>query len=116
MVESPRGSAVKFKYDPDDRVITLSRPLPAGLAFPFDWGFIPDTHAADGDPLDAFILWDGASYPGIVIPCRALGVLNVEQTNPETRKKERNDRIAALPLKAPPQADMDSVFALSERV
>ena len=66
LVESPRGSTIKFEYDQTERVMTLSRPLPAGLVYPFDWGFIPGTRAADGDPLDAFILWDGASYPGIL--------------------------------------------------
>jgi len=68
MVESPRGSAIKFKYDQNDRAMTVSRPLPLGLVFPFDWGFIPGTRAADGDPLDAFILWDGSSYPGSSFP------------------------------------------------
>jgi len=67
MVESPRGSSVKFKYDPDDDVMVLSRPLPAGLAYPYDWGFVPSTRAADGDPLDAVIVWDGTSYPGVVV-------------------------------------------------
>jgi hypothetical protein len=38
---SPRGSAIKFKYDPAEGVMTLARPLPAGLLYPFDWGFIP---------------------------------------------------------------------------
>src|SRR5438045_2223542 len=45
MVESPRGATVKFKYDPAARVMTLSRPIPLGLAYPFDWGFIRATRA-----------------------------------------------------------------------
>jgi len=63
MVESPRGSSIKFKYDPAIDRITLSRPLPAGLSYPHDWGFVPSTRASDGDPLDALIAWEGTSYP-----------------------------------------------------
>ena len=48
VVESPRGSSLKFKYNPDRRVMMLSRPLPQGLAYPHDWGFIPSTRAPDG--------------------------------------------------------------------
>ena len=116
MVESPRGSAVKYKYDPDDEVMTLSRPLPSGLVYPYDWGFVAATRAADGDALDAMIVWDVATHPGVVIPCRALGVLRVEQTNPESKRRERKDRLLVLPVKAPRQGHLRSVFDLTERV
>ena len=116
IVESPRGSAMKFKYDLAAGVMMLSRPLPAGLAYPCDWGFIPSTQAPDGDPVDAFILWDGAGYPGIVIPCRAIGLLKVEQTNLTSKRRERNDRLAMVPVKAPRHADIRSVFDLPKRV
>ncbi len=116
VVESPRGSTSKFKYDPSRRAIMLSRPLPAGLAYPHDWGFVPSTRAADGDPLDVIVMWDSASYPGIVIVCRPIGVLRVEQTNPTSRERERNDRIAALPGKALRWDSVRSVLDLSERV
>src|SRR6185503_13012746 len=81
VVESPRGSAVKLKYDREHGVMTMSRPLTLGLTYPCDWGFVPSTHAPDGDPLDAFIMWDASVYPGVVVPCRPIGVLRVEQTN-----------------------------------
>ena len=116
IVESPRGSSVKFKYDPDDHVMMLSRPLPAGLTYPYDWGFVPSTTAADGDPLDAIIVWDGTSYPGVIVPCRVIGVLNVEQTNLQSRRRERNDRIAVLPTKAPRHEGIASIFDLTGRI
>jgi inorganic pyrophosphatase len=61
VVESPRGSAMKLKYDPVIDAITLSRPLPVGLVYPHDWGFVPGTKASDGDPVDALIVSDGGT-------------------------------------------------------
>ena len=116
VVEAPRGSTLKFKYDAKRRVIALSRPLPQGLVYPHDWGFVPSTRAADGDPLDAIIVWDGASYPGVVIECRAIGLLRVEQTEAATRRRERNDRLIALPAKAPRWDAVKSAFDLGARV
>jgi inorganic pyrophosphatase len=116
VVESPRGATSKFKYDAALGAIVLSRPLPSGLMYPHDWGFVPSTRAADGDPVDAMIVWDGACYPGVVVACRPLGLLKVEQNSliaPGTR--ERNDRLAVLPVKAPRQESALTVFDLSER-
>jgi inorganic pyrophosphatase len=115
VVESPRGSTSKFKYDAKRGVMMPSRPLITGLSYPYDWGFVPSTHASDGDPLDAIVVWDGASYPGIVLMCRVVGLLRVEQTNGTTRARERNDRLVVLPVDAPRCESIGNVFDLSER-
>ena len=115
VVESPRGSRSKFKYDPDLDVITLSRPLPDGFAYPHDWGFVPGTRAEDGDPLDAIIVWDGVTYPGIVVACRPIGVLEVEQNGKRSGERERNDRIAVLPVDALRWDSIDEVADLGDR-
>ena len=79
VVESPRGSSVKLKYHRQLGALTLSRPLPAGLTYPHDWGFVPGTLASDGDPVDALVLSDVGTAPGVVIACRPIGVLEIEQ-------------------------------------
>src|SRR5215470_5274529 len=101
VIESPRGSSVKFKFDPKLGIFMVSRPLVDGLVYPHDWGFVPSTRAPDGDPLDAFVMWDAVSYPGLVLRCRVIGVLQVEQTSRSSHARERNDRIAVLPVNAP---------------
>jgi inorganic pyrophosphatase len=97
--------------------MTLVRPLPEGLVFPCDWGFIPSTLAPDGDPLDAIVVWDRSTFPGVVLPCRVLGMLAVEQNSrrqPGTR--ERNDRVIAVPRDSAPQSVVRSVDDLPERL
>ena len=118
VIEAPRGSTLKFKYEPRWQAMSISRPLPLGVTYPFDWGFVPSTHAADGDPLDAMLLWDVASYPGVVVQCRAIAVLQVEQNRKAHDRSERvrNDRIMAVPTEARRQNDMKDVVALSARV
>ena len=97
VVETPRGSNLKLKYEPELGVFMISRPLALGLSYPFDWGFVPSTSAPDGDPLDAMVLMDGGSYPGVVIACRPIGVLSVTQkkSNGELGR-ERNDRLIVV--------------------
>src|SRR5262245_41531382 len=116
VIESPRGSTSKFKYDAARGVMTLSRPLTSGLAYPHDWGFVPSTHAPDGDPLDCMVMWDGRSYPGVVLTCRSIGVLRVEQTSRGTRRRERNDRLVALPTQTPRCESVRTVFDIDERI
>lgn len=96
VVESPFGSAVKLKYDAAIGAFVLKRPLSLGLVFPFELGFFPGTVAEDGDPLDAAVLADGGSYPGVVLRCRPIGVLRATQRaeGGATKKaRVRNDRV-----------------------
>lgn len=98
VVESPRGSTIKLKYDADLQAMSVSRPLPLGVRFPYDWGFVPSTRAEDGDPVDVLLLWDVASFPGVVVPSRAIAVVQVEQNRADGHGRVRNDRILAMPI------------------
>ena len=96
VVEAPRSSALKLEYDPRLALFTVSRQLPLGVAYPFDWGFIPGTKGDDGDPLDAMVLHYHPSYPGVVLPCRILGMVEFEQRDGKS-KALRNNRIIVTP-------------------
>jgi len=100
VVESPRGATVKLKYSPDLGAMSISRPLVLGLAYPCDWGFVPSTKGPDGDPIDAAVWWDVSTYPGVVIACRALALVRVEQNGADGRQRIHNDRIVAVPVEA----------------
>ena len=108
VVETPRGSAAKLEYDPALQVFTLSKALMLGLTYPYDWGFIPSTKGEDGDPIDALVMHDTATAPGLVLKCKIIGVLEVLQTE-KGKKPIRNDRLIAVPRDSHrEQADKDA--------
>jgi inorganic pyrophosphatase len=115
VIECPKGSQVKLKYDPSLQVIAVNRPLPLGFAYPYDWGFVPSTKAPDGDPLDALVYWDVPSFPGVVVVCRALGVLRLEQDSKQGGRV-RNDRVLAVPIGHPRASALRNVQDLAPRV
>lgn len=115
VVESPRGSGLKLKYSAELGAFTLSRALPLGVTYPFEWGFVPGTCAVDGDPLDAMALLDCPSYPGIVLACSLIGVVRIEQDAPKGGR-ERNDRVLAMPTMAPRFGGIKDALELPERM
>jgi inorganic pyrophosphatase len=113
VVETSRGMTAKLKFEPKLSAFTFSRSLQPGLRYPYDWGFVPGTVASDGDPLDAMILYDVTGFPGLVVPCRAIAVLEVDQE--EQGRRFRNDRVLFVPLKAPDTAVDDNEKRRLER-
>jgi inorganic pyrophosphatase len=111
VVETPRGSRAKLKFDPKLHSFTLAKSLLAGLTYPYDWGFVPATTAEDGDPIDAMVIHDATTYPGLVLTCKVIGVLQVKQT--KNGKSERNDRIFAVPRASHAERDLTDVRRLS---
>jgi inorganic pyrophosphatase len=74
VVEIPTGSRNKYEYDHEQHVIRLDRRLFTATTYPADYGFVPDTLSADGDPLDALVLVADPTFPGCVVRARILGV------------------------------------------
>src|SRR4051812_28325026 len=101
IIETPKGSAVKYSYDPEIGLLTVTRALPEGMNFPFNFGFIPRTLAEDGDPLDVLVINEVPLIPGSHLHVRAAGIICALQS--EGKKEVRNDRVIgqAIPKEAP---------------
>lgn len=96
-IETPRGSAEKFALDASRGAYVLKRVLPAGMRFPYDFGFVPGTEADDGDPIDVVVLSEVKSFPGCLVECRIIGAIRAKQLDKGSKKPKRNDRLLAVP-------------------
>ena len=115
VVETPRGSRTKYKYDTELGAIVLKKTLPEGMVFPFDFGFIPSTQSEDGDPLDVLILMDVSTCPGCVIQCRLVGLMPAVQTERDD-KSVRNDRFIAVECDSLIYQEVDDIEDLPPHV
>ena len=97
VIETPKGSAQKYDYDPKTHFFRMKKILPSGMVFPYDFGFIPDTEGEDGDPLDMIVISEFYSFPGVMIKCRVIGGIKAKQTDENGKKMIRNDRFIAIP-------------------
>ena len=107
IIETPKGSRNKFAYDEEQNIFTVKKVLPAGMSFPYDFGFLPRTQAPDGDPIDVLLLMDEPAFPGIAVRARLIGVIQGEQI--EGKKKTRNDRLLAV-------AEMNHEYAYIKKI
>ncbi|NPA33272.1 MAG: inorganic diphosphatase [Aquificae bacterium] len=112
VVEIPQGSAVKYELDKDSEVIFVDRFLFTAMYYPFNYGFIPQTLADDGDPVDVLVVSREPVVPGAVMRCRPIGML-------EMRDEEGIDtKLIAVPHEKldPTYADVKTVDQLPEIV
>ena len=114
VIETPRGSRAKFAWDPKLETFALSKSLLTGLSYPHDWGFVPSTKADDGDPLDIMVIHDAATFPGLVVACRIIGILQIEQKS--KKKSERNDRLFAVPRRSHSERALKDVAGLTKPI
>jgi len=98
IIETPKGSQMKFKYDEKENLFVFDKTLPMGQSFPFDYGFVPSTKGGDGDPLDVMVIAAEPTFVGCLVHARLIGVIEAEQT--ENGVTERNDRLIAVPIEA----------------
>jgi inorganic pyrophosphatase len=113
VIETPKGSRNKFAFNPNEHIFELKKVLPSGMSFPYDFGFVPSTEADDGDPVDVLVLMDEPAFPGCVLTCRPIGVIEGEQG--DKKDKERNDRIVAVEQDAHTWEDIKTMDDLGKQ-
>lgn len=113
VIETPRGSRNKYSFDEQQHVFILKAALPAGMVFPYDFGFVPRTIGGDGDPLDVLVLMDEPAFPGCALLARLVGVMESEQI--ENGEINRNDRLIAVAETAHMYSHIQSVDDIPEQ-
>ena len=100
LIEIPRGSRPKYEWDADRGVLRLDRTLYSSVHYPTDYGYIPGTHADDGDHLDVLVIVEEPTLPGCYLDARPIGVLRMRDD------KGGDDKIIAVPVADPRFADV----------
>ncbi|HZV33711.1 MAG TPA: inorganic diphosphatase [Verrucomicrobiae bacterium] len=107
IIETPKGSRVKYSFSPKTGLFELKKALPEGMSFPFNFGFIPSTKGDDGDPLDILILNEEPLLPGCLVKVRLAGAMKAEQR--EDGKTMRNDRLLGFAIGKQTPTSLESV-------
>ena len=103
LIEIPGGSKNKYEFDKDLNAFALDRVLYASVQYPFDYGFVPNTLADDGDPLDGMVIMDQPTFPGCVITARPIGMLEMIDGG------DRDEKILCVPDQDPRYAHVKSL-------
>jgi inorganic pyrophosphatase len=105
IIETPKGSNLKYALDETTGLLTVKKALPEGMVFPFNFGMIPGTVADDGDPIDVLVFNEEQLVAGCLLHVKPIGVIKAEQS--DGKKMVRNDRIIgqAIPKEAPTELE-----------
>src|SRR3954470_14670386 len=114
VIETPKGSRNKYRFDEELGLFVLGGVLPEGMSFPYDFGYLPATLGEDGDPLDVLLLMDEPAFCGCIVPSRLIGVIEAKQTEKDG-KPLRNDRLVAVSVDSRTFGDCKSLKDLSGR-
>jgi inorganic pyrophosphatase len=115
VIETPKGSRAKLAYEPRFNALLVKRVLPEGLSFPFDFGFVPSTLEADGDPMDVLVLLDAAVPCPCVVRSRLIGVIEARESNDDGKMVE-NVRLVAIGERSRLFADVSRISDLPKHV
>jgi inorganic pyrophosphatase len=103
LIEIPGGSKNKYEFDKDMNAFALDRVLFASVKYPYDYGFVPNTLADDGDPLDGMVMMDEPTFPGCVIAARPIGMLLMIDGG------DRDEKILCVPAEDPRYNEVKSI-------
>jgi inorganic pyrophosphatase len=107
-IEIPKGQRNKYEMDHKTGRIRLDRMLFTSTRYPADYGFIEDTLADDGDPLDALVLLEEPTFPGCQILCRAIGMFRMRD------EMGADDKVLCVPATDPRMAHFRDISDVSE--
>jgi inorganic pyrophosphatase len=108
VIEIPKGQRNKYEMDHKSGRIRLDRMLFTSTRYPADYGFVEDTLADDGDPLDALVLLEEPTFPGCLIRCRAIGMFRMRD------EKGGDDKVLAVAATDPRMAHLQDIGDVSE--
>ena len=108
LIEIPRGSRNKYELDKESGRIKLDRVLHSSVTYPADYGLIPDTTSADGDPLDVLVITRFPTFPGCVVEARPIALIDMIDT------KEGDEKIVAVPVGDPQFASWNDLSDIPE--
>lgn len=94
LIEIPEGSTVKYELDEDTCEMTVDRIMPTAMGYPVNYGLILGTHGEDGDALDALVFLSQPVVPGVVVKCKPIGILEMED------EEGVDHKIIAVPAKS----------------
>ena len=112
VIDTPKGSHNKYKYDEKLDLLRLEKTLPLGHVFPFNFGYVPSTRGEDGDPMDILVLMEEPAFPGCLVMARLIGVIEAGQV--EEQKTMRNDRLIGVATVSRPHSDVKTLSDLNE--
>jgi inorganic pyrophosphatase len=107
LIEIPRGSRNKYEYDFKLKRIRFDRMLYSSMMYPADYGFIPETLALDGDPLDVLVWFTEPSFPGCVVEVKPIGVFYMADD------KGEDEKIICVPVSDPIACKMNDLSDLN---
>ena len=108
LIEIPAGSRNKYEFDKEMNTMALDRVLYASVHYPYDYGFIPNTLADDGDPLDGMVIMDQPTFPGCIIAARPVGMLQMIDGG------DRDEKILCVPDKDPRYSHVKSLKDIAQ--
>src|SRR4051794_39383180 len=105
IVDTPKGSRNKYKFDEELSLFKLKGVMPLGAYFPYDFGYIPGTLGGDGDPLDVLVLMDEPAVVGCLVEVELIGVIEAMQTEKDGAT-EKNDRLIGVAVESHNHKDL----------
>ena len=110
LIEIPKGSRNKYEVDHDTGRIRLDRTLFTATQYPADYGYIEGTLGQDGDPLDALVLLEAPTFPGVLVAARPIGMYRMSD------EAGRDDKVVCVPAHDPRQEHLRDIHHLPEFV